>query len=52
VAKKKQLTGLFSGAEKGLTFVHALAMPGNAAVPNIPVHHLEIKKRFMDSIVA
>ena len=32
---------------EGLTFVHVLAVPGNRAVPNIPVHHLEIKKQVM-----
>ena len=29
---------------KELTFIHALAVPGNKDVPNIPVHHLEIKR--------
>jgi sulfopyruvate decarboxylase subunit beta len=32
---------------EGLTFIHALAVPGNKDVPNIPVHHLEIKKQVM-----
>jgi sulfopyruvate decarboxylase beta subunit len=27
-----------------LTFIHALTIPGNKDVPNIPIHHLEIKK--------
>lgn len=28
----------------GLKFIHALAIPGNRDLPNIPVHHLEIKR--------
>jgi sulfopyruvate decarboxylase beta subunit len=27
-----------------LTFIHALTIPGNKDVPNIPIHHLKIKK--------
>lgn len=27
-------------------FIHILALPGNRDVPNIPIHHLEIKRRF------
>jgi hypothetical protein len=29
---------------KGPVFIHVLAIPGNMDVPNIPVHHLEIKR--------
>ncbi|GAB4488125.1 MAG: sulfopyruvate decarboxylase subunit beta [Thermodesulfovibrionales bacterium] len=29
---------------KGPRFIHALALPGNADVPNIPLHHLENRK--------
>ncbi|MFN3481212.1 MAG: sulfopyruvate decarboxylase subunit beta, partial [Thermodesulfovibrionales bacterium] len=32
----------------GLRFIHILALPGNRDVPNIPVHHLEIKRRFQE----
>jgi hypothetical protein len=30
---------------QGPAFIHVLAVPGNKDVPNIPVHHLEIKKQ-------
>lgn len=33
---------------EGLKFIHILAIPGNRNVPNIPLHHLEIKRRFQD----
>jgi len=29
-------------------FLHVLAIPGNKDVPNIPVHHLEIKKQVQE----
>ena len=32
----------------GLRFIHVLALSGNRDVPNIPVHPLEIKKRFQE----
>ena len=52
VASKQQLNDVLTKPEKGLKFIHALALPGNAKVPNIPVHHFEIKKRFMEFIVS
>lgn len=33
---------------KGLRFIHVTCLPGNRDVPNIPLHHLEIKKRFQE----
>ncbi len=36
---------------KGLRFIHILALPGNRDVPNIPLHHLEIKRRFQEFIL-
>ncbi|MFN3395950.1 MAG: sulfopyruvate decarboxylase subunit beta [Thermodesulfovibrionales bacterium] len=33
---------------KGSRFIHILALPGNREVSNIPIHHLEIKKRFQE----
>ena len=43
VSGRKQLTeALKSG---GFRFIHALALPGNADVPNIPLDRLEIKKQ-------
>lgn len=40
-----QLVETMTKPREGLTFIHALAIPGNKDVPNIPVHHLEIKKQ-------
>jgi hypothetical protein len=34
--------------QEGLRFIHILAIPGNKDVPNIPIHHLEIKKQVLD----
>ncbi len=34
----------------GLRFIHILAIPGNRDVPNIPIHHLDIKRRFQESL--
>jgi sulfopyruvate decarboxylase beta subunit len=50
VAGKKQLADALKKQTGGLTFIHALALPGNADVPNIPVHHLEIKRQVMEFI--
>jgi sulfopyruvate decarboxylase beta subunit len=36
---------------KGLRFIHALAIPGNREVPNIPVHHLDIKRNFQEYLI-
>jgi sulfopyruvate decarboxylase subunit beta len=49
-AGKKQLIDAVKKPAGGLKFIHALARPGNAKVPNIPLHHLEIKKQVMDFI--
>lgn len=48
VSTKKQLINIMKNRSKGLRFIHALAMPGNKDVPNIPLHHLEIKKQVQD----
>jgi len=45
VAGEKELVGVMKGPRKGPAFIHVLALPGNKDVPNIPVHHLEIKKQ-------
>ena len=34
----------------GPAFLHLLAVPGNADVPNIPLHHIEIKRQVMASL--
>ncbi len=48
VAGKKQLIDVMKNPCKGLRFIHALAVPGNKDVPNIPLHHLKIKKQVQD----
>jgi sulfopyruvate decarboxylase len=45
VAGDKELVDVMKGRRKGPAFIHVLALPGNKDVPNIPVHHLEIKKQ-------
>lgn len=47
---KKQLIDAIKQPVKGLKFVHALALPGNAEVANIPLHHLEVKEAVMGFI--
>jgi len=45
VAGEKELVDVMKGPRKGPAFIHVLALPGNKDVPNISVHHLEIKKQ-------
>jgi sulfopyruvate decarboxylase len=47
-ASEKQIVAAMKKPREGLTFIHALAIPGNKDVPNIPVHHLEIKKQVQE----
>jgi sulfopyruvate decarboxylase beta subunit len=52
VASEQQLNKVINNPEEGLSFIHVLAIPGNKDVPNIPIHHLEIKKivqRFLNT---
>ncbi len=44
-SSEKEILAEMKKRREGLTFVHMLAVPGNKDVPNIPVHHLEIKKQ-------
>jgi sulfopyruvate decarboxylase subunit beta len=46
-AGKKQLVDAMKAPADGLKFIHALALPGNAKVPNIPLDHLEVKEKVM-----
>ncbi len=46
-ASMKQLTDALKKHQKGLRFIHALAVPGNKDVPAIPLHYLEVKKQVM-----
>ncbi len=48
VAGKQELIEVMKEKRKGPTFIHVLAVPGNKDVPNIPVHHLEIKKQVQE----
>ena len=45
VASRKELTDSLKGRQRGLRFLHVLAVPGNRDVPNIPLHHLEVKQQ-------
>jgi sulfopyruvate decarboxylase beta subunit len=44
VSTEKKIKEAMGDRRKSLRFIHALAVPGNKDVPNIPVHHLEIKR--------
>jgi len=46
VATKKELVDVMKDRAKGLRFIHALAIPGNKDIPNIPLNHLENKRQF------
>ncbi len=46
VSTKKQLIEALKKSGKGLRFIHALALPGNEKIPNIPIGHIEIKRQF------
>jgi sulfopyruvate decarboxylase subunit beta len=45
VSSEGSLVDVMKQKRPGLTFLHVLANPGNKDVPNIPIHHLEIKKQ-------
>ncbi|HSQ77846.1 MAG TPA: sulfopyruvate decarboxylase subunit beta, partial [Nitrospirota bacterium] len=47
-ASEAQLVEAMKRPREGLTFIHALAIPGNKDVPNILTHHLEIKKQVQE----
>ena len=44
-AGEKEILAAMKDRGRGPVFIHILALPGNKDVPNIPVHHLEIKKQ-------
>lgn len=44
VSNEEQIIEVMKKPREGLTFIHALAIPGNKDVPNLSVHHLEIKR--------
>ena len=45
ISTEKEITGIMNQRRQAPAFIHVLAIPGNRDVPNIPVHHLEIKKQ-------
>ncbi len=45
VSGREEIADLVRNPSEGLRFIHALALPGNKDVPNIPIHHLEIKRQ-------
>jgi sulfopyruvate decarboxylase len=47
VTTDKELIEVMKQQRQGPAFIHALAIPGNKDVPNIPLHHREIKKQVM-----
>lgn len=48
VTGEKELIEAMKDRRKGPKFIHVLTVPGNKDVPNIPVHHLEIKKQVQE----
>jgi sulfopyruvate decarboxylase subunit beta len=48
VVSEEQIVEAMKKPREGLTFIHALAIPGNKDIPNIPIHHLAIKKQVQD----
>ncbi len=52
VASKEELLDAAQLRPAGTHFIHAVAYPGNAAVPNIPLAALEIKRKFQDFLCA
>lgn len=45
-----ELTAALAARGQGPTFIHALAVPGNEQVANIPLDHLENKRQVMASL--
>ena len=48
VASAKDLLGALEASQGTFSFVHALAVPGNAQVPNIPLDRIAIKRQVQD----
>jgi len=45
---REQLAEAMGSGSKGLKFIHALAVPGNRDVPNIPIDHITIKNQVVN----
>lgn len=50
VSTRKDIVDAMKRPGKGVRFIHAIAIPGNKDVPNIPIGHLEIKEKVQDFI--
>jgi sulfopyruvate decarboxylase subunit beta len=50
VATETQILSVIKSLHEGPNFVHIVAKPGNAKVPNVPLTPLEIKKNVMEAI--
>jgi hypothetical protein len=50
VSSAEELRNALGSPPGGPYFVHALALPGNEKVPDIPLGHLEIKTGFQKSL--
>jgi sulfopyruvate decarboxylase len=48
VSTDRELIEVMQRQKAGPAFVHVLAIPGNRDVPNIPIHHLEIRKKVQE----
>ncbi len=48
VSSEEQLVDVMKKPREGLSFIHVLAIPGNKDVPNISIHHLEIKNQVQE----
>jgi len=48
VSGKRELAGVLEAVGRGPAFIHIRALPGNAEVPVIPLHHLENRRQVMD----
>jgi len=44
-ASEKEVAASLKSHRKGLKFLYVTALPGNRDLPNIPLHHLEIKQQ-------
>jgi len=45
---RKELANALRSERRELQFLHVLTVPGNSDVPNIPLHHLEIKRQVQE----
>jgi len=47
-ASRKEIANVLKSKRKELRFLHVPAVPGNRDVPNIPLHHLEVKQQVQE----